>query len=274
MRRLLRLLAITAGVAILLSGTIVALTALTGNAIHHVASAQELALPAISSELQEPSTVYADDGKTVLATLSGPQFRKPVKLNQVSKTLITAVLDTEDHGFYVHGGFDISSMVRAAVHDSSGAGLQGGSTIPQQLVKQLYLSPARNLSRKIKEAVLADRLEQKYSRDQILQAYLNTIYLGNGAYGVEAASETYFHVPASQLNLPQSALLAGMIQDPNGYDPILQPDAARVRRSEVLDRMVVYHDITPAQEAAASSTPLPTATPTPPAQQDTLTNSY
>src|SRR5579875_1019596 len=152
MRRLLRLLAITAGVAILLSGTIVALTALTGNAIHHVASAQELALPAISSELQEPSTVYADDGKTVLATLSGPQFRQPVGLSQVSKTLITAVLDTEDHGFYVHGGFDIASIVRAFVTDAQGNSIQGGSTIPQQLVKQTYLSSERKVSRKIKEA--------------------------------------------------------------------------------------------------------------------------
>ncbi len=273
MRRLFRLIAITVCSALVLSGTVVAFTVLASNAVHHSASAQELALPPITSKLQEGSTVYAADGKTVLAVLSGPQYRKPVQLSQVSKTLVKAVLDTEDHGFYVHGGFDITSMVRALVHDSSGAGLQGGSTIPQQLVKQLYLSPARNLSRKIKEAVLADRLEQKYSRDQILQAYLNTIYLGNGAYGVEAASEVYFNEPASKLDLPQAALLAGMIQDPNGYDPILQPAAARQRRSEVLGRMVVYHDITTAQEAAANATPLPTVTP-PPVQQNTISNYY
>ena len=258
MRRLLRLLAITAGVAILFSGTIVALTALTGNALHHVASAEELALPPINSKLQEPSTVYADDGKTVLATLSGPQFRQPVGLAKVSKVMVSAVLDTEDHGFYVHGGFDIPSMVRAFLSDAQGQGIQGGSTIPQQLVKQLYLTSERTIGRKVREAVLADRLEQKYSKDQILQAYLNTIYLGSGAYGVQAAAETDFGQPAANLNLAQAALLAGMIQNPNGYDPILQPADARQRRSQVLQRMVVYGDITAAQAAAADQTPLPT----------------
>jgi penicillin-binding protein 1A len=267
MRRLLRLLAVAAAAAVLLSGTIVAFAVISGNALHHVASAQELPLPPINSKLQEPSTVYASDGTTVLATLSGPEFRQPVNLPQVSKPLITAVLDTEDHGFYVHGGFDIPAMVRAFVDDAQGNSIQGGSTIPQQLVKQLYLTSVRSVNRKVREAVLADRLEQKYSKDQILQAYLNTIYLGSGAYGVEAAAETYFGEPASKLNLAQSALLAGMIQNPNGYDPILAPEAARDRRGQVLQRMVVYGDLTPAQAAAADQTPLPTviatsATPT------------
>jgi membrane peptidoglycan carboxypeptidase len=258
MRRLIRLVAVTAAAAVILSGTVVAFAVIGGNALHHVASAQELPLPPINSKLQEPSTVYANDGKTVLATLSGPEFRQPVTLSQVSKTLITAVLDTEDHGFYVHGGFDIPAMVRAFVDDAQGSGLQGGSTIPQQLVKQLYLTSVRTVNRKVREAVLADRLEQKYSKDQILQAYLNTIYLGSGAYGIQAAAETYFGVPASQLDLAQSALLAGMIQNPNGYDPILEPAAARDRRGQVLGRMVFYGDITTAQQAAADKTSLPT----------------
>ena len=259
MRRLLRLLATSVAVAVLFSLAIVAVVAIGGTAVHHVASAQELPLPPINSRLQEPSTVYAADGKTVLATLSGPEFRQPVKLSEVSHTMVTAVLDTEDHGFYVHGGFDIPSIVRAFVDDAQGTGLQGGSTIPQQLVKQLYLTSARKLSRKIREAVLADRLEQKYSKDEILQAYLNTIYLGSGSYGVQAAAETYFGEPASRLNLAQSALLAGMISNPNGYDPIFQPAAARDRRREVLDRMVTLKHITAAQAAAADRTPLPTA---------------
>jgi membrane peptidoglycan carboxypeptidase len=257
-RRLLRMLAVTGAAAILFSGSIVAIAVIGSNALHHVASAQELPLPPINSRLQEPSTVYADDGKTVLATLTGPEFRQPIALTKVSKTLITAVIDTEDHGFYVHGGFDIPAIVRALVSDAQGSGLQGGSTIPQQLVKQLYLTSVRSLNRKIREAVLADRLEQKYSKDQILQAYLNTIYLGEGAYGVQAAAETYFGEAAAQLNLAQSALLAGMIQDPNGYDPTLQPDAARQRRHEVLQRMVIDHDITAAQQVAAEKVALPT----------------
>lgn len=263
MKKLLRLIPVIVAAALLLSGTVIAYSFIVGKAVHQSASAQELALPSISSEMQVGSTVYADDGKTVLAVLSGPELRKPVNLNQVSPTLVNAVVDTEDHGFFVHGGFDVASMARAAIHDSSGSGLQGGSTIAQQLVKQLYLTSEQKLSRKIKEAVLADRLEQTYSKDQILQAYLNTIYLGNGAYGVEAAAETYYREPASQLTLPQAALLAGMIQDPSGYDPILQPAAARDRRAQVLDRMVDLHTITPAQAAAAKLVPLPTIAPTP-----------
>ncbi len=278
MVRFLRLIAVIAASAVLFTGTIVAVVAISGVAVHRAASAQELPLPPLDSKVQEPSTVLAADGTTVLATLSGPEFRQPVKLSQVSKVLITAVLDTEDHGFYVHGGFDIPAIVRAFVNDAQGGGLQGGSTIPEQLVKQLYLSSSRTLNRKIREAVLADRLEQKYSRDQILQAYLNTIYLGSGAYGVQAAAKTYFGVPASALTLPQAALLAGMIQDPNGYDPILQPAAARTRRSEVLGRMVHYGDITLAQSAAADKEPLPTAIATTAAptvvQQDPIAGYY
>ena len=273
MRGLTRLVSLTAATALLLSGTVMAFSFVIGKAVHQSASAQELVLPSLVSQMQVGSTVYADDSKTVLAVLTGPQLRKPVDLDQVSKTMITAALDTEDHNFYLHGGFSIASMARAAIHDTSGAGLQGGSTIAQQLVKQLYLSPTQKLSRKIKEAVLADRLEQKYTKDQILQAYLNTIPLGNGAYGVEAASETYFRESASQLDLAQAALLAGMIQEPTGYDPILQPAAARDRRAQVLDRMVFYHDITPDQAAAANAVPLPTIAP-PPVQKNTIANYY
>jgi penicillin-binding protein 1A len=184
------------------------------------------------------------------------------------------VLDTEDHRFFIHGGFDIPSIARALAADSSGSGLQGGSTIAQQLVKQTYLTSERKLSRKIKEAVLADRLERKYSKDQILEAYLNTIYLGNGAYGVEAAANTYFGVHASQLTLAQAATLAGLIQNPSGYDPILQPAASRERRAQVLDRMRHYDDITATQEASANATPLPNAVVLPPVQSDPVSDYY
>jgi membrane peptidoglycan carboxypeptidase len=257
----LRLLGIVVAAALVMSGSITAISAVTSGLIHNSASAQELPLPPISSRLQEGSTVYADDGTTVLGVFKGAETRDPIALSQVSKTMITAVLDTEDHGFYQHGGFDVSSIVRAFVNDAQGNSLQGGSTIPQQLVKQVYLTPTRTLNRKIREAVLADRLEQKYSKDAILQAYLNTIYLGNGVYGVQAAAELYFNEPASQLNVPQSALLAGMISDPNGDDPYVNGPAARQRRAEVLGRMVVYRDITPAQETAANNTPLPIRSP-------------
>lgn len=255
---LVRAAAIVVSAALLCAGTVVAFAAIGDGLFHNSASAQELPLPPLGSTLQEGSTVYASDGQTVLAVLQASVYRKPVYLSQVSKIMVTAVLDTEDHRFYIHGGFDIPSTIRALADDSSNDALQGGSTITQQLVKQLYLTSERTISRKIKEAVLADRLEREYSKNQILQAYLNTIYLGNGAYGVEAAANVYFGEQASQLNLAQSALLAGMISDPTGYDPILQAETSRDRRSAVLDRMVYYGDITQAQANVANAVPLPT----------------
>ena len=271
--QLVTLLVLIAAAASVIAGSLVAVSAIADKAVHHSASAVEMPIAPLSAVTMSGSTVYAADGRTVLAVLRGPKKQVPVPLDRVSPTLITAVLDTEDHGFYVHGGFDIPAIVRAFAHDASGNGLQGGSTIAQQLVKKQYLNSDRKLSRKIKEAVLADRLEQKYGKDQILQAYLNTIYLGSGAYGVEAAAETYFREPASRVDLPQAALLAGMIQDPNGYDPVLEPQPARDRRKQVLDRMVVYGDITAAQAAAADATPLPT-TVAAPASTDPVSNYY
>jgi penicillin-binding protein 1A len=274
--RLLRLVAITAASATLLTGAVTGVAAAGTGLVHHAATADALPLAALTSQAAlGGSTVYAADGTTVLANLHASQDRKPVPLSQVAKVLITAVLDTEDHRFYLHGGFDIPSTVRALAADSSGSGgIQGGSTIAQQLVKQTYLTSARKLSRKIKEAVLADRLERKYTKNQILQAYLNTIYLGNGAYGVEAAANVYFGKAASQLTLPQAALLAGLIQNPSGYDPILAPADARTRRSEVLSRMVHYRDVTAAQAAAANRVPLPTTIVQTPVAGDQISNYY
>ena len=269
---MVKLLAAALASAALLAGGLAAISAVADRAVHHSATAVEAPIAPLSAAALDGSTVYAADGRTVLAVLRGPKKQIPVPLTRVSPTLIDAVLDTEDHAFFVHGGFDIPAIVRAFVHDTSGSGLQGGSTIAQQLVKMQYLNSDRTLSRKVKEAVLADRLEQKYSKSQILQAYLNTIYLGQGAYGVEAAAETYFHESATQLDLPQAALLAGMIQDPNGYDPVYQPKAARDRRAQVLDRMVVYGHATPAAAAKADASPLPTVT-APPAT-DPVTNYY
>lgn len=274
MTKLVRLVAIIASAALLFTGTAVAISLIGDGLVHNAASAQQMPLPPLGSTLQEGSTVYAADGTTVLAVLQASQYRKPVDLRQVSKTAITAVLDTEDRRFYLHGGFDIPSTIRALAADSSGSGIQGGSTITQQLVKQLYLTSQRTVSRKIKEAVIADRLEREYSKDQILQAYLNTIYLGNGAYGIEAAANVYFGVHASQLNLAESALLAGLIQNPSGYDPIASPIAARDRRSAVLARMVHYGDITQTQANAADAVPLPTAVITPAVSGDGITNYY
>lgn len=275
MSRLLRFIAIVGASALVLTGVVASLAGVGSALFQHMATADAVPLPPLNTEgALGGSTVYAADGTTVLAVLHASEERKPVQLSQVSKVLITAVLDTEDHRFFLHGGFDIPSTIRALADDSSGdGGIQGGSTITQQLVKITYLTSERKLSRKIKEAVLADRLERQYTKDQILDAYLNTIYLGNGAYGVEAAANVYFGVHASQLDLPQAALLAGLIQNPSGYDPILAPAAARNRRSEVLSRMVHYGDATPAQAALANRTALPSPK-APPVVGDNITDYY
>jgi len=274
---LIRLIAVIGAAALVLTGTSVAFAMVGNNLLHHTATSQQIPLaPLAKATTLTGSTVYADDGKTVLAVLHASELRKPIPLAQVAPVMIKAILDTEDHRFYLHGGFDIPSTIRALSHDSSSAnGLQGGSTITQQLVKLTYLTPERKLSRKLKEAVIADRLERTYSKNQILQAYLNTIYFGNGAYGIEAAANTYFNEHASQLTLPQAALLAGLVQNPSGYDPIYEPAASRDRRGQVLDRMDHYGDITATQEATANATPLPVrVTPTPTVNSDQISDYY
>ena len=138
--------------------------------------------------------------------------------------MIQAVLDTEDHSFWQHGGLDVEATARALLADvNAGAAVQGGSTIAQQLVKNTYLTDQKTLSRKVREAVLAQRLEEKYTKSQVLDAYLNSVYLGSGAYGVEAAAKEYFNEDASHLDLAQAALLAGLIQAPSGVRPCYQP---------------------------------------------------
>jgi penicillin-binding protein 1A len=154
--------------------------------------------------------------------------------------------------------------MRALVSNVSAGGVvEGGSTITQQLIKNALLTPERQAGRKVKEALLAWRLEQHLTKDQILEEYLNRIYFGNGAYGVQAAAETYFNENASDLTVAQGAFLAGIIRNPVGYDPIAYPKAAVVRRDQAVDRMLAEHDLTPASAAEIKRTPLPTTISTP-----------
>ncbi|MGH9105019.1 MAG: transglycosylase domain-containing protein, partial [Acidimicrobiales bacterium] len=239
-RSLLRLVvALAAGGALLGAGLVA--VAYSGNRLFHtVATAKEIKLPDLKTQAEVPSTIYAANG-SVLAVLRSSLNRQPVSLARMAPVLVKAVLDTEDHGFWIHGGLDVESTARALLADvNAGAAVQGGSTITQQLVKGTYLTDQKTLTRKIREAALAERLQEKYTKAQILDAYLNTVYLGNGAYGVEAAAKEYFDEHASQLDLAQAALLAGLIQAPSGYDPLVNPVGARQRRAEVLARMVHY----------------------------------
>ncbi len=208
-------------------------------------------------DLSIRSYVYASDG-TLLTTLQEEENRAPVSIDDLPDHLIDAVLAAEDADFFVHKGVNVRATVRALLSNvESGQIEQGGSTITQQLVKQSLLTADQDFDRKTREAFLAIRLEKQMSKRQILERYLNTIYLGNHSYGVQAAAETYFGVPASDLDLAQAALLAGMIRDPIDYDPLLYPEVAGERRRIALRRMVEEGMITEDEAAFANAGPLP-----------------
>ncbi len=202
------------------------------------------------------SFVYAADG-SLLGSIPAERNRQPLALSEMSPWLGEATVAIEDRRFYQHGGLDYEGILRAALKNiEKGQVVQGGSTITQQLVRNLYIGNERSLKRKIKEACLAIKLERHWSKDQILETYMNQIYYGNHAYGVEAAAETYFSQHAKDLDLAESALLAGLPQAPSIYDPFRRPDEAVRRRNEVLQAMLVNRDITPPQYQDALQTPL------------------
>lgn len=232
---------------------IVLLTALAGVVLLFVAllgviyAAVRIPLPQNVALPQSVRLTYTD-GST-LDTI-GQVNRTNVDLAQVPVPVRQAVLAAEDHRFYSEPGISITGIGRALIADlTAGKIRQGGSTITQQYAKNAYLGSQRTFTRKIKEVVLAIKLANKYSKDQILQDYLNTIYFGRGAYGIEAASQAYFGVPVSKLDAAQGAVLAGLIRAPSYLDPRANPRAARQRWNEVVDQMVKDKALTPAQRA-------------------------
>jgi penicillin-binding protein 1A len=209
------------------------------------------------TELSERSAVLGRDG-SVIDYLHADENRAPIKLSQVPQAVIKAVIGVEDDRFWKHHGIDLRGTFRAlATNVQAGEVRQGGSTITQQLVKNSLLTPEKTVDRKVREALLAWRLEDHNSKNQILERYLNTVYFGNGAYGVQAAAEVYFGKKASQLDQADAVLLAGLIRNPVGYDPIAFPDAARERRRVVVDRLVAEHVISPATRDRVLARPLP-----------------
>ena len=198
-------------------------------------------------QIGENSFVYAANG-SLLGAIPAERNRTPVALWRVSPWMSKATVAIEDHRFYEHGGVDYEGIARAAWKDlSAGHVVQGGSTITQQLVRNLYISKERTLKRKLKEACLAIRLSRARSKDWILGQYMNQVYYGNHAYGIEAAAETYFSKDARDLTLVEAALLAGLPQAPSVYDPLHRPGAARERRDQVLRAMRDYGDISEAR---------------------------
>ena len=192
-----------------------------------------------AQQQQVDGYVYADDGHTILAVLRGSQSRVLVQSGDISPAMKQAIVATEDRRFYEHRGIDIRGMARALWADiRHNSAVQGGSTITQQFVKNQLTGSQRSITRKLKEAALAWQLEQRWSKDKILTAYLNTIYFGNGAYGVQRAALTYFGHSAKKLTVPEAALLAGIPEDPSLYDPVAHPQHARARRTTVLRLML------------------------------------
>jgi penicillin-binding protein 1A len=211
--------------------------------------------------LAQRSVLYAADG-SILQYLHGEEDRLPVTLAKVPKHVVTAVLDAEDERYYEHGAIDLRSMTRALVSNlEAGEISEGGSTITQQLVKTALLNPKQDVNRKLQEASLAIRLERQMSKDEILERYLNTVYFGNGAYGLQAAAERYYQTDVDKLTLGQAVLLAGLIRNPVYADPYNNPEDARGRRDVIIDRMATLNHITPEQAVELKAEPLPTPLP-------------
>lgn len=219
-----------------------------------------------SSQVNGITTILAANGSVI--THLYKDYRVPVLLHQISPTMQQAIISIEDNRFYQHGGIDLTGEARAVVNDAiAGAAVQGGSTLTQQLVKNTLLYSATTeadqkaaveptLARKLREAKIAIGLDKQLSKNEILKRYLNLVNFGGGAYGVQAAAMTYFGIAAAKLNIQQSALIAGIVQDPSAYNPLNNPNAATDRRNVVLAAMVKYHHITAAQGAAAKAAPL------------------
>ncbi|MDR1048563.1 MAG: PBP1A family penicillin-binding protein [Synergistaceae bacterium] len=183
----------------------------------------------------EPSIVYDRNGE--MAAKLFIENRTSLRLDQVSPLLVRAVLAAEDSAFYQHAGFRITSTLRALWMDIVGGRLQGGSTITQQLARNLFLTQERSITRKAKELIIAIRMEKLFAKDKILEMYLNTINFGRGAWGVETAARTYFGCSASELGLAQAAIIAGLIAAPGRYNPLSNLENAKDRQNYVLSRM-------------------------------------
>src|SRR6184192_3142751 len=236
-RRWLRIFLMIVGIGSLVMATAAGIAALWAFTI------LPRSLPSVTAlETFQPlqGTKVYDDNDELLTELH-VERRIFVPLAHIPQTLRDAVIATEDRRFYSHWGVDPIGIARAVWQNyRRGRIVEGGSTITQQLTKVLFLTPDKSLERKLKEAVLALELERRYSKDRILEMYLNQVYFGQGAYGVEAAARTYFGKPVSDLDLGESALIGGLPRAPSNYSPFERSEAAKRRREVVLRRMVEF----------------------------------
>lgn len=208
-------------------------------------------------QLQVPLKIYTADGK--LLAEYGEKRRTPLTLDQMPKKLIDAVLATEDRRFYQHPGVDMRGLLRAVVSlVTKGTKEQGGSTITMQVARNFFLTRTKTYSRKLNEILLALKIEQELTKDEILELYLNKIYFGKRAYGIAAAAEVYYGTTVDNLTLAQIAMLAGLPQAPSAINPLNSPESAIKRRSHVLERMLNYNLITRAEYDEAMQQPINT----------------
>ncbi len=216
-------------------------------------------LPEIDSlrevELQTPLRVYSIDNK--LIGEFGEKRRDPILIDESPQALIDAILSAEDDGFYQHNGVDIKGLLRAISQLLLSGEIQsGGSTITMQVARNFFLSREQTFSRKFNEILLALKIERYLSKPEVLELYLNKIYLGNRAYGVKAAAQVYYGLPLNQLTLAQTAMIAGLPKAPSTYNPIINPSRALIRRNWILKRMASLKKISPEELEAAMSEPV------------------
>ncbi len=213
------------------------LSSILGVALIASACSYTVPLEPVSS-VARSTFIYAADGSLV-TTLHAEEDREPVELDEVADELVNAVIAIEDERFFSHNGFDLRATMRALLRNTQeGAVVEGGSTITQQYVKNVLIGREKTVGRKIKEASLAYQMERNFSKETILERYLNTVYFGNGAYGAEAAAKRFFGKDAIDLDLAEASLLAGMIRAPERYNPYEKPEVSEARRHLVLRSML------------------------------------
>ncbi|HET7415537.1 MAG TPA: transglycosylase domain-containing protein [Arthrobacter sp.] len=267
--RILGFLGISALCGVLAAGLLVPMAAATGvTASQSIEFFDELPSELEVKPLSQPSRVLAKDGTQIASIYA--ENRKPVELDQVADVMEKAIVAIEDSRFYQHGGVDIQGIMRAAANNIMNGARQGASTITQQYVnnvlnnarkrseadEELLIGDNKDLGDKMREAKLAIAVEKKFSKKEILTGYLNIVFFNSNAYGIEAAANYFYGIPASDLNLQQAAMLAGMVRGPSLYNPITNPEIAKQRRNVVLNAMLRQGKITEAEHDRASSADL------------------
>ncbi|WP_339164233.1 PBP1A family penicillin-binding protein [Siminovitchia sp. FSL W7-1587] len=252
-KRILKKLAIHTVMAFFICGVLL-MGVLAFAAVAYVRDAPQLNPELLNSP--QSSTIYDMNSKKV-TDIAGEEYRKVVPLDQIPKKVQNAFLSVEDARFWNHPGIDVKRVAGAAVANvKEGFGAEGGSTITQQLVKMSFLSSEKTIERKVQEAYLALKVENKYTKKEILEKYLNKVYLGEKTYGVATAAEVYFGKSVEDLNISEAALLAGLPQRPSGYNPYNHPDLAENRRNIVLSLMEEHGYISEKEKKEAQSIPV------------------